>query len=334
MFKRSMGVATLFIAGLAGAACTTRSGLNFGGSGGALGTGGSAGSSSGAGGTQVGMGGESGGIGGAVGCFTTLCALPAQCPYGYQKSASLCGCWECAPPPATGGTGGTSSCPTIMCAVPPCVGGEFRPNPSDPCCPVICVPNTPDAGAAKDGGNQDAKGNPRDAISVADSGIAKRTPLQHRATAATCPTRRGPSSTSCVGSGCTSFGGCTQDSDCTAGINGRCLDLTPVPMLSCSYDQCFSDADCPGNAPCDCRNSAASVSANSCLTGSGCRLDSDCGPGNFCSPSPVSWNSTAYYCHTANDTCVDDSDCGQFQDCAFSAQNGYWTCTPITPAPP
>jgi hypothetical protein len=184
MKKMSVGVATLFIGSLAGLACTNRSGLNTGGgSGGDLGganggqAGGGSGGITGGSGGAVGSGGlvaggsqaGSGGISGTGGCFPPPCAL-LDCPYGYVPSSSPCGCGECSPPPnagggaiglggavgfggtGAGGTGGTVSCPSIMCAVPACVGGEFRPNPSDPCCPVICVPNIPDAGVTRDAG--------------------------------------------------------------------------------------------------------------------------------------------------------------------------------------
>jgi hypothetical protein len=39
-----------------------------------------------------------------------------------------------------------------------------------------------------------------------------------------------------------------------------------------------------------------------------------------------------YYCHTANDQCVDDSDCvstGGYAACGYSTANGRWECTMI-----
>ena len=266
--------------------------------------------------------------------------------------------------------GRTGSCLSIKCAVPACLGGELQPNPSDPCCPVICVPNlcgpiacpmlacvngylpspdpcgcptcapNPDAGMLKDAGNRDTRGNPRDAVSPADAGA--RAPLQHRAAGTTCPAARAPGTNSCNCAGppgacspCAGFpGGCGQDSDCTAGINGRCLDLGPLPSMSCSYDGCFSDADCPANTPCDCRDSTLSQTANSCLTGSNCRVDSDCGPGGFCSPSQASWNELTYDCHTANDKCLNNSDCASNENCVFGQLAGYWSCAVIPPSPP
>jgi hypothetical protein len=63
-----------------------------------------------------------------------------------------------------------------------------------------------------------------------------------------------------------------------------------------------------------------------------CRVDSDCA-GGYCSPSPgLCGTATGYYCHTAKDTCVNDSDCGKpstsFENlCAWSAADGRWECT-------
>src|SRR5580692_1375818 len=130
--------------------------------------------------------------------------------------------------------------------------------------------------------------------------LAARVPLNHRASGATCPAGRGPGSTSatfCPADGGTPEGGaivgqrlCSVDGDCTAGTNGRCfLQGGPVTDCGtvCSYDACGSDSDCPGDEPCECRTSASDAQANSCLTGGNCRLDSDCGPGGYCSPSQV-----------------------------------------------
>jgi len=97
----------------------------------------------------------------------------------------------------------------------------------------------------------------------------------------------------------------------------------PDSIAACSYDECFSDADCPANTPCECRDSASSAAANRCLSGSDCRVDSDCGPGNFCSPSQFGqWCGFRYYCHTASDTCLDDSDCVG-AGCNFGE---HWAC--------
>ena len=195
-------------------------------------------------------------------------------------------------------------------------------------------------GAGGGAGSSGATGGPPDAgVAKNTQDAGTRTPLLHRAVGVACPTGRAPGLSICDcagsdGSCLCAFGECGQDSNCTAGISGRCLMNGPAPITACSYDMCFSDSDCPPKTPCDCRDSASSSAPNSCLTGSDCRVDSDCGPGNFCSPSAVSWYGTAYHCHTSSDTCVDDSDCGQFENCVFDVQNSDWSCVVLPPPPP
>jgi hypothetical protein len=113
------------------------------------------------------------------------------------------------------------------------------------------------------------------------SGSASLLPINHRPEEVACPRERGPGHASVVRD-------CTQDSECTDGMNGRCISpnvLGPLGGSFCSYDTCFADADCPVNEPCECRESPTSSTPNFCVTGSNCRIDSDCGPGGFCSPS-------------------------------------------------
>lgn len=258
-------------------------------------------------------------------CPLAPCPLLA-CPYGTLPIPDdPCGCPICEPGPGpdagvardTGGPDGPRICPMIACLMPACVGG-FQPNP-DPCGCPICAP-IPDAGAAKD---------PRDAI--------PRTPLLHRASGSTCPAGRAPGLSlplcNCFNCGCAGL--CGGDSDCTKGTDGRCL-MTSIgaAMATCSYDECASDSDCPANVPCDCRPSVASSAANSCVTGSDCRVDSDCGPGGFCSPSlHGQWCGSTYHCHTASDTCVNDSDCTG-AGCNFNQQLGHWACGGDCAPPP
>ena len=247
---------------------------------------------------------------------------PETCPAGYQMISPPCGCGGCVP--VDGGTSDAGKpdalviC-NVMCPMIACTYG-YLPNP-EPCgCPSCAPP--PDAGMAK---------------KAPDAGT--RTPLLHRAAGAACPTGRAPGPGPFI-CGCISVtnphncpcpgANCMYDADCTSGVSGRCLAPQPLlPGAQCSYDQCFSDADCPANTPCDCRDSASSSAPNSCLNGSDCRVDSDCGAGNYCSPSPGL--AAAYHCHTSNDTCVDDSDCRQPEYCAFNEQNGYWSCAVLLP---
>ena len=85
-------------------------------------------------------------------------------------------------------------------------------------------------------------------------------------------------------------------------------------------------------------------------------MDSDCGPGGYCSPSMETCYSSnheaivegrnyggpnPYYCHTASDLCINDSDCASldagtattypptYTPCAYNVQNERWECTQL-----
>jgi hypothetical protein len=172
----------------------------------------------------------------------------------------------------------------------------------------------------------------------ADAGV----PVDHRTTAASCPTERGPGPpTQPYPQG--QANGCVSDSDCTAGTNGRCFPSEGlVGPGGCSYDECFTDSDCGPATPCVCRASATDDTANVCDHGGSCAVDSDCGPGGYCSPSVSGCgNSPApYFCHTPYDTCIDDADCPTFDadasscptfsSCAYDPQAKFWACIQLT----
>ena len=165
---------------------------------------------------------------------------------------------------------------------------------------------------------------------------AGRVPKLHRASGSACPQQRGPGDTNPFDAG--PIGQCQTDVDCTAGTNGRCLVSGGGPLnYSCSYDDCFSDSDCTGNAPCECRSSSSDSAPNSCVGASTCRVDSDCGPGGYCSPSGVTTADNcglAYHCHTASDACIDDSDCAATQGYICIFDTSHWTCEhPCFPPP-
>jgi len=171
--------------------------------------------------------------------------------------------------------------------------------------------------------------------------VPARAPKNHRATSS-CPRQRGPGSfisaddAGAVGGTGGSIG-CSSDMDCTAGTNGRCFKWSAGPgpqPPACSYDGCFGDSDC-SNALCVCRESIASSDANRCESPSGgnCRLDSDCGPSGFCSPSLFGCLGSdtcgyGYYCHTPQDACVDDQDCasGRERACGYDLLEKRWEC--------
>jgi hypothetical protein len=124
------------------------------------------------------------------------------------------------------------------------------------------------------------------------------------------------------------FVNCRSHDDCTAGMNGRCLE-TRVGF-ECTYDECFDDADC--STVCQCEGGFAG-DHNICSSTGNCLTDADCGPGNWCSPSlsdcgmytgPAGW-----FCHTQEDECIDDSDCGNGWPwyCRYEQAVGRWTCS-------
>jgi hypothetical protein len=129
-------------------------------------------------------------------------------------------------------------------------------------------------------------------------------------------------------------GACTNDSECTdGGANGRCTEnMGGAQFCSCTYDTCVHDTDCPMNQLCVCHDSAYNGGGNVCMPGN-CRVDYDCG-GFDCSPTHGTTGCggvTGYYCHTARDTCVNDSDCadaGSLDVCAFSMTTNRWECGP------
>lgn len=153
-------------------------------------------------------------------------------------------------------------------------------------------------------------------------------PAEHRPSAEMC-TGTPPAGNALSGN----TGECSSDADCTAGDNGRCIWPFGGDNL-CTYDQCFEDADCGAVSVCACRLGTA-FDMNQCFQGS-CVLDTDCGPGGYCSPSGlvspncmtgISPGSIGFFCHTAEDECTDDSDCGeQGQACLFQVEAMRWQC--------
>jgi hypothetical protein len=165
----------------------------------------------------------------------------------------------------------------------------------------------------------------------------------HRPAEQCCPATRDPGAPDLV-PGCgpdasSSRTPCFKDSDCNKGTNGRCMIFPNLPgnpscVSECTYDECFSDVDCPGHVPCDCR--AFGYGTNVCRTGSACSVDSDCGPGGFCSPtlSVVDVVTNTYFCHRPGDVCFNDRDCPQDAygtRCEFDGTTSKWACVDNPP---
>jgi hypothetical protein len=116
-----------------------------------------------------------------------------------------------------------------------------------------------------------------------------------------------------------------------------------------SNDACFTDLDClteeAGTRVCSCSPASfqpfpgPGASANTCVPGN-CSVDRDC-PCGYCSPTfdercPNLWGVVGYFCHSASDSCVNDSDCDAGY-CVFGADAGLWACNDdfcYTAAPP
>jgi hypothetical protein len=167
----------------------------------------------------------------------------------------------------------------------------------------------------------------------ADGGVITqgRVPKQHRPSAVECDRRRPDTEpTDIPDSGLAT---CRVNADCTQGTNGRC-NGNGHDGWACTYDKCFSDADCSGSGGvCECEGQFRS-DANMCIAGN-CRVDGDCGAGGFCSPSLGSCGhynkNVGYFCHTPSDECIDDADCsspaGRGGYCAFDSVAKRWKCS-------
>jgi hypothetical protein len=197
----------------------------------------------------------------------------------------------------------------------------------------------PDGGAVDSGLAVSTDASTSDDLSIppeAGTGCSTvRVPKDHRASVVACPTARGAGNAAKLDA--SPPPGCNQDSECTMGQNGRCLLNGWGFTAACSYDDCYADSECPGNVACVCRESANDSLPNVCALGSGCRIDSDCGPCGYCSPSGNPFfRRIESFCHTAGDTCTDDSDCQSNpgscqQGCNFDPQAGHWSCVAECP---
>jgi hypothetical protein len=190
----------------------------------------------------------------------------------------------------------------------------------------------PDGGLPPDSGSPDSGFLP-------DGGSScSRTPTLHYATDPACRMTRGPGIDTGSDAGGLCAECCNRDSDCTAGLNGRCGYFHNGPPI-CSYDECFKNEDCDGGYTCFCGGSDGTnaTAANRCLP-SNCRLDSDCSEGCGCSPTydttcGIYDGYVGVFCHRPNDECTVDSDCHQDTDagslfgfCAFSGAAAHWVC--------
>jgi hypothetical protein len=187
------------------------------------------------------------------------------------------------------------------------------------------------AGGASAGAGVGVAGGGSAGAAVGGSGgHLTREPMQHRAEATACgvpPPGGGAAGGSAQGQAPPPQP-CTQNSDCTSGPNGRCFSARIGPV--CMYDECFADADCAAGGVCLC--SGPGGAGNRCSS-PGCQVDADC-PGSWCSPTLGSCGNYGgiqnYSCHSAQDECVDDTDCtggGAGSYCMYDPQVTHWICS-------
>jgi hypothetical protein len=184
------------------------------------------------------------------------------------------------------------------------------------------------AGSAGVGGSAGASGSAGSGGAGGAGGVG-RTPEKHRPSATACDNVR-PVDDPMVPDAGNSVP-CRTHADCTEGQNGRCSAIGRGGWV-CTYDECFTDADCgaPGGV-CACGGSSSYADNNVCLSGD-CKTDADCGAAGFCSPTFGSCGSysgvVSYYCHTPQDECVDDADCGGPAGyCAYVPAARHWKCS-------
>lgn len=152
-------------------------------------------------------------------------------------------------------------------------------------------------------------------------------PEFHRPDPAECDNDRGPGMVSNTNG---TMLECTEDADCTDGLNGRCVSEPRSGFPYCSYDQCLTDDDCDGGL-CEC--GGGEIAPNVCQPGN-CVTDADCGDTGYCSPTQGDCGAyvgtVGYYCHTCDDECVTDADCGgdpYTTYCAYDPGVGHWRCS-------
>jgi Cys-rich repeat protein len=184
---------------------------------------------------------------------------------------------------------------------------------------------TSPADAGADGASSSSSGG---SSSGGSSSGGTRVPLNHRPNDAQCMMPAPPGDCTFNNPGAP----CHNDADCAdAGPNGRCVTPNGPPTCMCTWDACAGDAECQSGMTCGCHGSPYQSDGNACVPGN-CRVDSDCGAGEYCSPSAGANTCgvlSGYYCHTSKDKCVDDADCKSSMPgtlCIFTATDGFWSC--------
>ncbi|MCB9686142.1 MAG: ferritin-like domain-containing protein [Alphaproteobacteria bacterium] len=130
------------------------------------------------------------------------------------------------------------------------------------------------------------------------------------------------------------FGSCSVDADCTAGPNGRCLDV--YFGCGCVYS-CATDTDCGANEVCLCGGAMPTVtdSWSHCVPAN-CATDADCASGECGVAVQTDGIGCPNYalvgCRTPTDLCREDGDCvGADQFCTIRPVVFDWRCRTVPP---
>lgn len=188
--------------------------------------------------------------------------------------------------------------------------------------------SSPSSSSSSDSASVDVTASPSGSVDVPPP--PPRVPLNHRPERETCDDQRPPGSFEDNTVEAWEDVYCSRDADCVDGVRGRCLILRSP---TCSYDECSTDSDCSTGGPCGCEMGLWS-DANACMAGN-CQIDGDCGSNGYCSPSMGTCGSYSgvigYWCHTATDECVDDTDCVNPDMgpgyCMYSPEATHWLCS-------
>lgn len=118
-----------------------------------------------------------------------------------------------------------------------------------------------------------------------------------------------------------------DDCDCAEGeVCGQ--NIYGYTHCEC-YAPCATDADCGADEVCFCASRPPSSHSimyiNTCLP-SECDGPDDCG-GERCGVAlDVCRGAASQRCHTPDDTCGDDGDCGGGEQCTYDEAEARWTC--------
>jgi len=163
--------------------------------------------------------------------------------------------------------------------------------------------------------------------------------IYHRATADVCPDTR--EAVTPVPPECSDYpeAACHSHEDCTEGPNGRCtVGVWGTQDCGCTYDECFTDADCDEDELCGCGEAEpfANHFNNMCISAA-CRTDGDCEEG-YCFAVPYYCDAPSsqddlwiqgFACATADDECRNHEVCAcgdELARCMPESHGDPWTC--------